>query len=74
MAVKDKDVFLEIINAIIPSLSGHDPDKLVPMDYGPDKIANSKHYGPKVSQMREKPRPSQSHLAYRAYRSEHCSL
>ena len=50
MAVKDADdeFFREIIKAIIPSLNGHDPDKLVQVDYGVDKLADDKHYGPKV--------------------------
>ncbi|MGA9151003.1 MAG: hypothetical protein WBZ36_10515 [Candidatus Nitrosopolaris sp.] len=41
--------FLEIIDAIIPSLNGQDPSKLVPVEYaGIDKPAKSKHFGPKV--------------------------
>lgn len=36
---------LDLINAIIPSLNGHDPDKLVQVDYGIDKLADDKHYG-----------------------------
>jgi len=48
--VKDENAerFLDLINAIIPSLNGHDPDKLVQVDYGMDKLADDKHYGPKV--------------------------
>jgi hypothetical protein len=51
MAMKDENDgdFLEIIDAIIPSLNGQDPSKLVPVEYaGIDKPAKSKHFGPKV--------------------------
>ncbi len=50
MAVKEADdeFFREIIKAISPSLNGHDPDKHVQVDYGVDKLADNKHYGPKV--------------------------
>ncbi len=50
MAVKDADdeFFREIIKAIIPSLNGHDPDKLVQVDYGVDRLADNKLYGRKV--------------------------
>jgi hypothetical protein len=48
--VKDENAecFLDLINAIIPSLNGHDPEKLLQVDYGIDKLADDKHYGPKV--------------------------
>jgi tetratricopeptide (TPR) repeat protein len=48
--VKDENAehFLGLINAIIPSLNGHDPDKLIQVDYGIDKLADDKYYGPKV--------------------------
>lgn len=48
LAVKDDNEFLEKINAIIPILNGHDPEKLVSVDYSVDKLADSKHYGRKV--------------------------
>jgi hypothetical protein len=50
MAIKDENhaSFLEIINAIIPSLNGYDQVKLVATSYGLDKKANNKYYGPKV--------------------------
>ncbi|MGC1929243.1 MAG: hypothetical protein WA667_09735 [Candidatus Nitrosopolaris sp.] len=47
MAINDEG-FLEIINAIIPSLNGHDPVKLVSVSYGVDNKANNKYFGPKV--------------------------
>ena len=39
---------LEKINIIIPSLNGLDPDKLVPMTFGPHYMPKNKYYGPKV--------------------------
>lgn len=50
LTVKDENAecFLDLINAIIPFLNGHDPDKLVTVDYGIDKLADDKYYGPKV--------------------------
>ncbi len=49
MAIKEENIeaFLEIINAIIPSLNGQDPDNLVPV-VGIEKPTKSKHFGPKV--------------------------
>ena len=48
--VKDENAehFLGLTNAIIPSLNGHDPDKLIQVDYDIDKLADDKYYGPKV--------------------------
>src|SRR5207247_1097605 len=50
MADTDENVvsLLDISNEIIPSLNGHDPEALISMQYGPEKVAYNKHYGPKV--------------------------
>jgi hypothetical protein len=42
MDENDKDL-LEKINTIIPSLNGLDPDKLVPMTFGPHNMAKNKY-------------------------------
>jgi tetratricopeptide (TPR) repeat protein len=39
---------LRKINAITPYLNGHDPKVLIPVDFGPEKMANDRRYGPTV--------------------------
>ncbi len=61
----DKDL-LQKINTIIPSINGLDPDKLVPMSFGPHNMAKNKYYGPKVMT-----KPRYLILLYVAGRVEH---
>jgi hypothetical protein len=39
---------LRKFNAIIPYLNGHDPKVLIPVNFGPEKMANDRRYGPTV--------------------------